>query len=645
MRGRTASLRVAAGDAHAEEAVHALLARRLAALVDDGTSPLFFGRLDYDEATDLGADAFHVGRCHIADSEARPVVIDWRAHVARPFYQASPAEPMGVQRRHRYGFSQATVTSMETETLATGAGAGIAEAALAREIERPRIGPMRDIVATIQPEQDHLIRTGIDETLCIQGSPGTGKTAVGLHRAAFLAYSHRSKLDQEGILVVGPNPAFLSYIARVLPGLGETDVSHVTLPELAVAPPVSGSDEPEVARLKGQAVLATVLRRAVFGRIALPSEPLTVRVHAGRYRLEAEDLRALVTTVLDTDVPYRAAKALFYEHLVRRIARQVERRGAAAGFDPYAEVSRAVRSSPEVRTLMALTWPTVEPASTVFTLLSDATALADSAGDLLDGDAVEQIVWPRRPRSRKTAPWSPADAFLLDEAASLVERSATFGHVVVDEAQDLSAMQLRAVGRRCRHSSATLLGDLAQATAPWSVGSWAEALGHLGQPGGRVVELPRAFRNPRSILEFANRLLPLIGSKVTPAASVRDVPGALVFHRVDEPAVCATVPAVVRAALARDGSVGVIAAPEAVGEVARSLEGEGVDHAVLSSFDQARRVTVVAATGTKGLEFDHVVLVEPATIAAIEPAGPAWLYIALTRAVARLDIVHSRPVP
>jgi DNA helicase IV len=643
MYEQTANQRISAGDEYAEEALRRHVADRLTSLTDDGETPLFFGRLDYTEEHELGGRTFHVGRRHIHDESLNPVVIDWRAPLARPFYRATPADPMGVSRRRRFGFEKGDLTSYETEDLAAGGSSDIAERALKREIERPRVGPMRDIVATIQPEQDELIRVGLEENFCIQGSPGTGKTAVGLHRAAYLLYEYRKALSVSGVLFVGPNRAFLSYIGRVLPGLGETKVTETTLDELVATVAVTGTDSPRVARAKSGAPMAAVVRRAIFGAIARPDETLAVRVHGRVLRLDAEALCDILDAVLAKGVPYDDARKLFVEHIAQRFVRAAERRTGIS--DAGREATKAVRASADVRALVKRTWPPMDPVAVVFRLLGDREHLEACAGDLLDGDSRDAVAWRKRPSSRKRAPWSRADTYLIDEAAALIGGQASFGHVVVDEAQDLSPMQLRAVGRRCRNGSVTLLGDLAQATAPWSVQRWETALEHLGKSGGRVVQLPRAFRAPRRVLDFANRLLPMMGVDLRPPTSVRDTPDALVRVGVSDDSLLKAVVDAVGTAIDRDGSIGVVTAPERVGEVAAALAEAGVDASVLDSFDASGRVVVLPATRSKGLEFDQVVLVEPAEIVEGDEAGLRWLYIALTRAVIRLVIVHSRPFP
>jgi len=651
MRRRAESLDATGGDEIAEEVVRARLQLRVAALADDGTVPLFFGRIDYDEAAELADEAaglagerFHIGRRHIHDDLMDPVVVDWRASVARPFYRASPQDPWGLWRRRRFGFSQGELTSFQDEHFEDDADLAIAEAALRAEIERPRVGPMRDIVATIQPEQDDLVRASLGETICIQGGPGTGKTAVGLHRAAYLLYEHRDRLRTDDVLVVGPSRVFMAFISQVLPGLGEVDVTQRTIGELVGGIAVRGTDTPAAAAVKADARMAEVLRRAVYGRVRLPAEPLATPFGSSAVWLPASRLRAMVAALRDRDVPYAAARELLWEQLGRACQTQAER-GGHAGFESIDDAVQAVRGSKAARRLADAAWPALQPVRLLFDLLGDEETLRAAAGGVLDDVEQKELAWARRPRSRAAAPWTAADAFLLDELAALLDAPRSYGHVVVDEAQDLSAMQLRALGRRCRYGSATLLGDLAQATTPWAVGDWETALAHLGKPDGQIRWLPRAFRAPRAVLDLANRLLPRIAPGLTPARSVREVPGALELRRVEPSGLAAAWARAVHDALRAEGSVGVIAADGEVDRVAGELRRHGIDPAAVDRLQQGARVTVVPASQAKGLEFDQVVVVEPAAIVRAEPLGLRRLYIVLSRAVTHLTVVHAEPLP
>src|SRR4051812_6293556 len=286
MRAAAAKVTDAGVDAWASERLGAARTQRLRALAaDPGVAP-FFGR------TDTSTETFHIGRRHVRDAAGDPVVIDWRAPISRPFYQASAADPQDLVRRRRFGFAEGELTSYEDEFL--GSGDEPPSALLRKEIERPRSGPMRDIVATIQPDQDDIVRAPLAESICVQGAPGTGKTAVGLHRAAYLLYTHAGQLARSGVLVVGPNRAFLRYIEQVLPTLGEVDVEQTTVAGLTARVPVRAVDPPEVAVLKGDARMAEVLRRALWGEITKPAESIQVPLTGRRYRIPVERLKRYV---------------------------------------------------------------------------------------------------------------------------------------------------------------------------------------------------------------------------------------------------------------------------------------------------------------------------------------------------------------
>ncbi len=631
------------GDAFSSESLGAARARRLKALVDDPSVPPFFGRIDRtpdDERPD--GETFHVGRRHIRDQAGDPLVIDWRAPMSRAFYRATPAEPMGVRRRRRFGFAAGLLTSYEDEPLTPGSDAAATESRiLLEEIERPRVGPMRDIVATIQPDQDDLVRAELDDSICVQGAPGTGKTAVGLHRAAYLLYTYPERLRRSGVLVVGPNRAFLRYIGEVLPALGEIGVTQTTVDDLLAPVPVRGVDPPAVATLKGDARLAEVLRRAVRRQVRRPEDDVMLIVGTKRYRVPPQRLRRYVDDLRRSEIPYATARERLRLHVAEDVRRQRE---AVGGAPSDAEMARMARSS-AVRDFVDAVWPAVDPAALLCQLLADPGALAAVARGLLEPEEQQLLLWDTPPRSARTARWSAADAVLVDEIAGLVSRPESYGHVVLDEAQDLSAMQCRGVARRCPLGSVTVLGDLAQGTTPWSAEDWHVTLAHLGKTGARIEPLTRGYRVPADVIAFANRLLPHLAVGLEPATSVRAAAGGLRVLAADDPAEAAATEAV--RALAEEGSIGVIAGDADVPAVTAALDRLAAEHGVLGQGDEddASRITVVPASLAKGLEYDHVVVAEPAAIVEAEPRGLSRLYVVLTRAVSRLVVVHGRPLP
>jgi DNA helicase IV len=694
MREDVLSLKAMGGDPVSEEYLKADLYHRAESLKDIPDAPLFFGRLDYaapattrpetgksetglsgsglsgrglsgtgGSETGISDDgvaghSFHIGRRHVHAPDGTPAVIDWRAPVSRPFYRASSADPMDLELRRRFGFSGAELTAYEDELFTTDRSAKSSgrpggrppgtsrgddkpSQILIDEIERPRSGPMRDIVATIQPDQDDIVRADAAQTVCVQGAPGTGKTAVGLHRVAYLLYAYREQVRRRGVVMIGPNQAFLSYIRNVLPALGEIDVTQTTVAELVRSSgsvQVRGSDTEAAGVIKGDARMAEVLRRALWSSVRRPAEALVVVRGSRRWRVAAWELEELVHELRHRGVRYGAARDLLEHRIAHVVLTQMEAAGEACDDRTH----EAVRRSRPVRSAVEAIWPKTDPVRLVFGLLSSAPALAEAAEGILTPAEQAAIVWSPAPRSPGSARWSPADAVLIDEARDLITRTPSLAHVVVDEAQDLSPMEIRALGRRCSTGSATVLGDLAQGTTPWAASSWASLLSHLGKPETGVRELSVGYRVPRQILDYASSLLGAIAPELRPASSLRADPGALDIVRVPSAALAREVTAACQRAAARPGSVAVIAADPQIRSLAGALDAAGLEHGAPGS---DARLTLVPVTLAKGLEFDHVIVVEPARIAAAEARGLHRLYVALTRAVSRLTIVHAEPLP
>ncbi|GAB3702210.1 AAA family ATPase [Nocardiopsis oceani] len=699
------------GDAAKDKVTDAALRRgrerRLEALADIPDAPLYFGRLDFepgtvflDEEPDDGApepgdpvdrktppeppshepDRVNIGRRHVHDGSGRPMVLDWRAPISIAYYQASPTNRMKVRVRRRYGFGTATgpdgtqesvLTAFEDEDLTAEAPpeATLGSELLSSEIERPRTGPMRDIVATIQPEQDALVRAPLDNTLCIQGAPGTGKTAVGLHRIAYLLYTERERLSRYGVAIVGPNRSFLSYIQDVLPALGEVDVHQTTVVEMLTRDlperlrPSQGwirrSEKPEAARIKGRAVMAEVLRRDLWSHVRNPEETVMVRRGARRWRLYPEDIRPLIDELTERGVAYGSGRDLLAHRMAHTILTLMESEGEVCDDRTHTQVRR----DPAVRAAVTALWPKVDPLKLVLGLLTDPDRLARAAEGLVRPEEQAALLLPGKPRGPKSAKWSEEDLALVDEAAALIERSSGLGHVVVDEAQDLSPMQCRAIGRRGGTGSFTVLGDIAQGTSPSAARNWSTLLEHLGKPTGHLHVLDRGYRVPAQIIDFAARLLPTIAPvppvarhhPQTKASGFRSHPFAPVAVRRSAgalrltPTAAEIAPALAeacRSALKGEGSVGLIAADHQLPVLREALAAEGVDAPPLgeTGLDGARLVAVPASLA-KGLEFDAVVVAEPAAIVESEERGANRLYVVLTRAVSSLHVVHTRPLP
>ncbi|MGC5012381.1 HelD family protein [Streptosporangium sp. DT93] len=678
-----------AGDRYSAERLGYDLRSQAKELEEQPDGPPFFGRLDFGPArpghtghadhADHAGQRYYIGRRHVSGGPGRqPLVIDWRAPVSTTFYRASARDPRGVTVRRRFGWSREPValTGFEDELLDVhedtredtrediddtggrgGAATGVVSRIVAAEIERPRVGPMRDIVSTIQPEQDQLVRAGLEESICVQGAPGTGKTAVGLHRAAYLLYTHRQRLSRAGVLILGPNRAFLGYIAAVLPALGEVDVEQTTVDALLARGPLRGGatrdtratgdtratrdtrgpgETEEAAAVKHDARMAEVLRRALYRRVTPPREGIAVPDGSYRWRVGAEEFRLVVAGALRETTSYGVGRERVLSRVVALLLRQAEARGQNANAAWARRMARAVAGPVDAA------WPAVRPEEVLAEVLGDPAVLDEVADGVLTPGERAALPWARPPRSFRSARWSAADTVLLDELSGLLERPRGYGHVIVDEAQDLSPMQCRAIARRSEHGSITVLGDLAQGTTPWAARVWRDQLTHLGRPGAELIALTTGFRVPAVVVAVANRLLEELAVDVPGTRSFR-TDGRLVVRRVPDPGE-GTV-AAVRAALGHEGSIAVIAADAALDALTAALGDGGVEVTSLGDGTRAGRVTAVPASMAKGLEYDHVVVVEPARIAGTGARGPHLLYVALTRAVSRLDVVHTRPLP
>jgi DNA helicase IV len=641
MQARTARTVESTDAATAVDAMiaKAHLTRRLRSL-DADVPALSFGRLD-----DEPGDTWYVGRRHVEDRRGDPVVVDWRADVATPFYRATAVDPQGLRRRRRFLMTGHRVDDLfdevfdDPDSVDAAHHGGIPDPLLA-ELERERTGEMRDIVATIAAEQDVIIRAPLGTCLVVQGGPGTGKTAVGLHRAAFLLYEHRAQLDVEGVLVIGPNPVFLRYIAQVLPSLGETAARQTTLDGLlaGTAYRLGGRDDDRAAALKGDARMATVIARAVSGTINLPDDELVVPTGWGGVRVGAGALAEATVEVAGRGVPHMVGRTALRRQAVR-LVRQALARRRGEELATAAEVESDLRANRELARALDRIWPALTSAGVVRRLVTNKAALAAAAEGVLDRD--EQAAILRRP-ARKAAdePWTAADLPLLDEAEAVIGGPPrSYGHIVVDEAQDHSAMALRALARRSPAASMTVLGDLAQATAPGAQVTWEDTIAHLGAPAtAERTDLDLGYRVPAAIMDVANRLLSEAAPDVVPTRSVRAEGMAPEFVSVVpgpgedvDAAVGAAARRAADALAAEHTTVGLI-----VPDVLRPAVGAG---------PWPDGVLVVPPPEAKGLEFDAVVVVEPALVAGDDARGLRLLYVALTRAVQELVVVHGRPLP
>lgn len=648
MRARTraaTSISESAASAVDSAIARAHLERRLRSL-DTDVDGLAFGRLDADDG-----DRWYVGRRHVEDQGGNPVVVDWRAPISTPFYRATAADPMELSRRRRFVMTRRRIDDLfdevfdDPDSVDAAHHGGIPDPLLA-ELERSRTGSMRDIVATIAAEQDVVIRAELGTCLVVQGGPGTGKTAVGLHRAAFLLFEHRGALDREGVLVVGPNPLFLSYIAQVLPSLGEAATRQTTIERL-VGGRVRATDSFDAARLKGDPRLAEVLARGAHHHLKAPDHDVEVATPWGPIRLSGVAIGDAIDEIVARGTAFAVGRTALRTRVRRMawLAHQNARGDSAAPADIF---ESAMRSSSDLNGAVARIWPSLSAPVLVKRLLTNRLALAAAAEGLLDVSEQELL---RRPGARRIddEPWTVAELVLLDEAEALLNGvSRTYGHVVVDEAQDLSAMELRAVARRCPARSMTILGDLAQATAPAAQSSWEAVVAHLGSPPtASIEELELGYRVPKAILDVANRLLPTVAPGVRPSRSVRLDGAAPALIPVPAEEIAAAVVAVVGEHVGTWSSVGVVVPAHLLDRVEVALRIAGVPFGDAGRGGLTEAVTVLLPPEAKGLEFDAVVVVEPAAFLVDDDddVGGRLLYIALTRAVQELSIVHSAPLP
>jgi DNA helicase IV len=747
--------------------------------LDIGDQALYFGRIDRVPENGQPGESFHIGRLAVSGPDHEPLVVDWRAPVAEPFYRATGLDPQGLARRRHLAVRGRTVLGLEDEYFGTTPGAGPdrvagpdgvtgpdgvsgdgdgttwgtlappgapgtggerlltdglvlgGPGALLSALGQARTGRMGDIVATIQREQDEIIRSPLPGVLVVQGGPGTGKTAVALHRAAYLLYTHRFPLERQGVLVVGPNPLFLRYIEQVLPSLGETGVSLSTVSGLVPEVRVRTVDDPEVAELKGDVRMVKVLARAVRTRQRPLRRDLTMPFGAGVLRLRAAATEEIVALARRRPGTHNARRRFVESQVLRTLADDYQSRlDRARGDDPSAldaagegegdgeadrqerdELIHRLRRTPEVTEALNRMWPRLSPHELVHDLLGARPLLAAAGKGILSPDEVQRLYRPRS-ASLDSVAWTAGDAALVDEARALLgprrgrttrarsirsEEGPTeggfwptglaaspapvaggsvpgstvmaeddirsFGHIVVDEVQDLSPMQLRMLARRSLSGSMTVVGDIAQATGPWAPTSWDDVIRHLSpQRPPRLVELTVSYRTPAEVVALARQVLAVAAPDVRPPRPVRQAGQSPRIVQTARASLAATA-----AELARDevcavapGRVAVLGPSVMLPEVTRALADAGLDPVDPRDPDGAglaAGLVVLPADEANGLEFDAVVVVEPALVAAAggDTSGEAppvattrglrTFYVALTRPTRRLVVVHADPLP
>jgi DNA helicase IV len=611
--------------------LEAWAAKRLVTF-EDAERGLCFGRLDLDGVI----RPLYVGRRWVHEHQS-PIVVNWQAPAARPFYTATVAEPQGVALRRRFRAEGRRLLDLYDEPLDGSAGDvvhGVADILL-EELERSRDEHMRDIVATIQADQYRLITRPPEGILVVQGGPGTGKTAVGLHRASWLLYTYRDQLERSGVLVVGPNPVFMDYISHVLPMLGEERVEQRAVDELVAGAAAVRRDETEVARLKGDPRIADVIAACVRALPRPPDDLLAVRLEGVELRLGPEQVATLVAEAQSEAPDHAAGRERFRMKLVRAFYDRYTARLGVAAYHSFDEIEAALRTGGFLNRTLSAVWPRPRAEQLVRRLLTNGDELAAAADGILDGD--EQLLL----RSGRGRGWSDADLPLLDEAGALLDGAGRpHGHLIVDEAQDLTPMQLRMLARRSS-GAVTILGDIAQSSGPISYRSWNDLVRSLA-PGQAptVEELRLAYRVPAEVMELALPLLPLIAPNVAPPIAYRSGDEPPRFVRVGAGEVVATAVREAGREALRDGRTGLIAPREILTEIEPLLPHPD------SAFDElASPIQALTPRAAKGLEFDRVVLVEPAQIATGGVDGLRALYVALTRATKTLVVVHAEQLP
>lgn len=617
--------RATSADEYANEALEAMRRERIR-VYTAASGPLYFGRIDRTDGATL-----YVGR-HAVHSPTNDLLsINWRAPAAEPFYTATEQDPHGVRRRRRLDIEDREVLGFVDEPLDTSFEDHLTEA-IVEDISRQRVGEMRQIISTITPDQYELIAKQTDGALVIQGGPGTGKTAVGLHRAAWLLYTN-PQLGREGVLVVGPNETFIRYIEQVLPALGEGGVEQRAIGALVTKPHGESDEARELATLKGSARIAVVLERLLWDRLTFEDIeiPVSRRITA---TVTADEQRELVDAVRERTFSYATGRERFRERLAGTLASRVLSRDSLASPD---DAIKTIRKTKEYQRAVNKAWPKETPEGLVTKLFTNRARLESVAHDLLEPDEISRLLKAKAATNKHDM--TPTDVALLDEAHWLIDPGfRRFGHVVVDEAQNLTPMELRMVVRRARSQSLTILGDLAQRTADAGVSSWERVLNEAGVDTYDVSELEVSYRVPNEFLEIAGTLLP----PGAPAPrGVREAPfpaTATHVHHLGKGAAEAA------AQLARtvNGSVGIVAPLEHMDAVRHEL-GTYADatHAALGA-----GINLLDLRVAKGLEFDAIVVVEPEAILRERPdGGVGGLYTALTRATRAMAVVHHEPLP
>lgn len=664
---------------------------------------LVFGRLD--TTSDVTR---HIGRIGLADDDRTRLLVDWRAPEAAPFYQATAAQPLGVARRRHIMMSGRTVESFEDDVLTAQDGQHASQALLSA-VSAPRTGIMGDIVATIQREQDEIIRDDMRGVLVVQGGPGTGKTAVALHRAAYLLYTHRDRLAKTGVLLVGPSEAFMNYIDQVLPSLGETGVVMSSIGN--IYPGIQGVAEPNraAAEIKGRPEMVEVIANAVSLRQRSIPETTYVHVDGVRLRVRPVQIRRALGHARASGRPHNQAREVFVDHMVRTLYDQLrdivspKREDGLVNKADRSYLRQEIRQSVEVRRLLNLCWMPLTPTGLVDELLSRPKYLVDAA-PMLTAQEISTLL--RSPG----APFTEADVPLIDEAAvalgeletsdastsrrlnqrnldtaeaalenmhhtledigvdgvitpemlaaaqdpervwksvaarARADRTWTYGHIIVDEAQELSHMQWRMLFRRSPLRSFTIVGDLAQASGSSSSSDWSSVLAPFTGDNWRLAELTVNYRTPARITEAAAKVATEAGRAVTTPEALRQGDYEPELLTTTPEARDATLLKSIQTQLARveGGLIGIVV-PSTAHQAAYTVLTEHYPGRIWTGEGRRRDrdIVLVSPQQAKGLEYDAVVIVEPQQIVSEAGGSVGDLYVGMTRATQALTLITT----
>lgn len=656
------------------------LHKRLTQL-DLGDAALVFGRIDKFAETPEGVESFHIGRLAVADLNREPVVVDWRAPIAEPFYRATGREQMGLARRRHFSVQGHELLGIEDELFGDGhlgvghdegldgnasgsvqqSGTGLrGYSTLLSVLARGRTGQLGDIVATIQAEQDQIIRAPQSGVMVVQGGPGTGKTVVALHRAAYLLYTYRFPLEDQGVLVIGPNRVFLRYIDRVLPSLGEAGVSQVVLADLVPGHRFGRHEAAKVSTIKGDIRMVKVLAKAVTDRQRPLREDLSIAFGASYLRLSVKESTRIVREARRRYRRHNAAHRWVETEVIQVMAAHSRNPDIDKEVD-IEQLRESLRDIEAFRAALLRMWPVLTPTELLHDLYGSKALLRIASDGVLQSDEHEEL-FRERSETAAEAHWGDGDVALIDEAHSLIgprprksgrihesDEMRLFGHIIIDEVQDMTPMQLRMATRRSLSGAMTVVGDLAQATGAFAAREWSDILQHLpNKREPKVIGLSVGYRIPAQLMKLADRVMLAAAPSLRPPQSVRQGDfGPLIVRTPSTDLMFAQVVTQTRQILedVGNGNIAVVCPDELADAVSAALTQAGVAHGRANNTALDTRITVVPVSLIKGLELDGVVVVEPAAIVAAQQHGLRALYVALTRATQRLTVVHCLELP